>query len=334
MKELLSNEEIDSLLELFRAESGVAEPPGEVLDPAVAPAAQGSPLDLLKPNRFGRERLQMLERLFASIAKSIGAALGERLRLDVVCDCVSVEQVRFASWRRQIDGPVGIWTVAMPPFASPLLLTMAGGLLRSSVDRLLGGSGRVDRAEEAFTAAELAVAEALVETLVERITAGFGELVAVRPRIDARSGNPAMVQAMAPTEVALAVYLQVSGEVLHGDLWLTVAYQDLEPHLDSAPEARDEEGQAFREAERVAVGRAVRGVPLGLSVVLGETAISLRSLLDLRCGDVVRLERLCGAPLEARVEGVGRFRGRTVRHGSARAFRVEEVIGEDDDEDG
>lgn len=333
MKELLSNDEIDTLLELFRAESGASPAPAvEPAGPDAPAAAAASPLDLLRPNRFGRERLLLLERLFAAVAKAVGAALAERLRVDLVCDCAGVEQVRFAPWRRQLDGPVGIWTVAMPPFASPVLLTLTGDLLCAAVDRLLGGSGRAARAREHFTAAELTVAEALVETLVERAAAALADVVRVAPRIEARSGNPAMVQAMAPTDVAIAVQLRVTGEVLRGELRLLVAYEDLEPYLDRVPAARDGAAGGLRRFERDAVERCVADLPVRLSVELGRAALPLRGLLALRPGDVVRLDRLAGEPLDALVEGVGRFCGEVVGHGVARTFRIRALIGRDGDE--
>lgn len=334
MKDLLTNEEIDSLLELFRAESGgAAEEPSQPVERDRAdrpePAAV-RPLDLLKPNRFGRERLHFLERLMASVAKGAAGVLSDRLRLDAICDCVSVEQARFSSWRRQLDSPVGVWTIAAPPFASPLLLTLTGDLLRGAVDRLLGGPGRVGRSQEGFTQAEFAVADAVVEPLLEGIAASFADVIAIRPRIDGRSGNPAMVQAMAPTDVALTAYFQVGGDVLHGDMRLAMAYQDLEPYLERATRGR---GQTEVEgADREAVTRVAREIPLRVATVLGRTKIRVRSLLELRPGDIVRLERTRDEALEAEVEGVTKLRGWLGRKGSARVFRVEEVLSNVDDE--
>lgn len=327
MKELLSNEEIDSLLALFRAESGSAPdaPQGAVHHPKTGDAsvATASPLDLLKPNRIGRDRMHLVERLLASVAKATGAVLGERLRLDAVCDCVSVEQVRFSSWRRQLEGPIGVWTIAAPPLAAPIVLTMTGDLVRGAVDRLLGGSGRVDRTDDAFTPAEFAVADALVESMVECIAAAFAEVVPLQPRIDTRSANPATVQAMAPADVALCGYFQIGGEVLRGDLRLAFPCHDLEPYLErlargrAAPAGKDDAGS---------MSSVVGDVPLRIGVVLGRTRLRVQALLGLRPGDIVRLERRVHESVEAEVGGITRLRGKIARRGSARVMCVEEVL--------
>ena len=97
MKELLSNEEIDALLDMFRSsgapiaedEGGMQEAATEVEESVV------SPVDLLKPNRLSREHMRDLERLFQGSAKQLGAVMTDKLRFDMECDCVAVEQIRF-----------------------------------------------------------------------------------------------------------------------------------------------------------------------------------------------------------------------------------------------
>ncbi|HEB53949.1 MAG TPA: hypothetical protein ENI87_11910, partial [bacterium] len=147
MNEILSNEEIDTLLQMFRSEGGdleqeVDEPPP--MAPIEAPDGRViSPVDLLKPNRLGREQLRGLERYFESAGKLLSATISDKLRLDTRCDCVAVEQLRFSSWLDQLPGPVAIYVLEMEPFRQPCLLTVSTSLLYGAVDRILGGSGKV-----------------------------------------------------------------------------------------------------------------------------------------------------------------------------------------------
>jgi hypothetical protein len=59
LNEILTNEEIDTLLQMFRNEGGALEPETDKAARAAVPVptAEGrviSPMDLLKPNRLGR----------------------------------------------------------------------------------------------------------------------------------------------------------------------------------------------------------------------------------------------------------------------------------------
>ena len=104
MNEILSNEEIDTLLDMFRTEGGAVESdvrePEATMGPMEAPDGRViSRIDLLKPNRLGREQLRGIERYFESAGKMLSATISDKLRLDTRCDCVAVEQLRFSSWR-------------------------------------------------------------------------------------------------------------------------------------------------------------------------------------------------------------------------------------------
>jgi hypothetical protein len=105
-KEILNNEEIDALLQMFRSESeeiakqasAIAGEPAPAAPPAPTPPPPPpgvvTPIDLLKPTRVGREQIRGLERYFQSAGKMLSATIGEKLRLDTRCECVAVEQMR------------------------------------------------------------------------------------------------------------------------------------------------------------------------------------------------------------------------------------------------
>ena len=221
MNEILSNEEIDTLLQMFRSEgAAVAEEPAAGMQ-AVAPllAVEGrvvSPVDLLKPNRLGREQLRGLERYFESAGKLLSATISDKLRLDTRCDCVAVEQLRFGSWLEQLPGPVSIYVLQMEPFRLPVLFTASTSLLYGAVDRILGGSGKVQKVPKDFTDAEHTVAEALVGPCLDRICESLAEVVKLKWTMQNRFCNPSMAQLLPSQDVVLAIYYQAAGHILMG----------------------------------------------------------------------------------------------------------------------
>ena len=99
MNALLSNEESDTLRDMSRSDGSAVDQEAQEPDPALAPmeGPDGriiSPVDLLKPNRLGREELRGIERYFESAGKLLSATISDKLRLDTRCDCVAVEQLR------------------------------------------------------------------------------------------------------------------------------------------------------------------------------------------------------------------------------------------------
>ena len=328
MNEILSNEEIDTLLQMFRSEGAVeAEPPAgaPAASPVAAPSGRVvSPVDLLKPNRLGREQLRGLERYFESAGKMLSATISDKLRLDARCDCVAVEQLRFDSWLQQLPGPASIYVLQMDPFRQPAIFTASTSLLYGAVDRILGGSGKVQKVPKDFTAAEHTVAEALVGPCLDRICDSLAEVVKLKWSVQNRFCNPSMAQILPSQDVVLSVYFQAAGDFLLGDLRLVIPFVSLEPLLDKF--GRDSVAALEPGALRQKLGVTVRDMPVDVAVELGGARIRLRQLLELQAGDVIPLDTRLGQPAVVPVMGRPKFTGHVGRIGNRLGLQVADVM--------
>lgn len=329
MNEILSNEEIDTLLEMFRSEGAALEPvPGDKGSALTHVHAKDgrvvSPVDLLKPNRLGREQLRGIERYFESAGKLLSATISDKLRLDTRCDCVAVEQLRFSTWLEQLPGPVSIYVVQMEPFRLPVLFTVSTSLLYGAVDRILGGSGKVTKVPKDFTVAEHTVAEALVAPCLDRICDSLAEVVALKWSFVNRFCNPSMAQILPSQDVVMSVYFQAAGDFLIGDLRLVIPFVSLEPLLERF--GRDSVSRLEPGAMRERLRKTVSGMGVDLSVELGGARIRLAQLLQLQQGDVVPLTTRFGQPAVVPVMGRPKFTAHIGRIGNRLGVRVADVI--------
>jgi flagellar motor switch protein FliM len=329
VNEILSNEEIDTLLTMFRSEGGAAEVVAQPRpSPGIVPADERviSPIDLLKPNRLGREQLRALERYFESAGKLLSATISDKLRIETRCDCVAVEQVRFAAWLEQLPGPVAIHVLQMDPFKLPVLFTASTSLLYGAVDRILGGSGKVTKVPKDFTAAEYTVAEALVGPCLDRICESLADVVPLKWTCLNRFCNPSMAQILPSQDVVLSIYFQTAGDFLIGDLRLVIPFASLEPFMERV--GKDMVTRTDPGAMRQTVAATVRGVPLELAAELGSARIRLRQLLELQAGDVIPLQARLGQPAVVPVQGKPKFTAHVGRIGNRLGIQVADVMGD------
>ncbi len=331
MNELLSNEEIETLLDMFRAEG---EPTESVGFPGV-----GAPdhdegvirsVDLLKPTRVSSDHLRGLVRSFEGAAKMIAGTLSEKLRLDLTCDCVAVEQMRFQTWLSQMVDSAAIYVLKMEPFEPPVLFSVSTELLYSAVDRILGGSGKMAVVPKEFTAAEYTVADAFVGPCLDNLCMSLSDVVEASWQVEDRFCNTSMAQVLSPQDVVVTAYFQVGGESLLGDLRLAIPFAALEPFLESLSKGKGSgKGAGLRRAPgemRETVARHLKSVPVELSVCLGKAHIRLRELLNLREDDVVPLRTRVGEPFVAPIQGVPKFKGKVGVKGKRFAFQVMELM--------
>ena len=329
MNELLSNEEIETLLDMFRAEGEPAE--------SVGFPGMGVPdhdegvvrsVDLLKPNRVSSDHLRDLVRSYEGAAKMIAGTLSEKLRLDLTCDCVAVEQLRFQTWLSQMSGSAAIYVIKMEPFEQPVLFAVSMDLLYSAVDRILGGTGKLAKVPKEFTAAEYTVADSFVGPCLDKLCLGLSEVVETSWQVEDRFCNLSMAQFLSPQDVVVTAYFQVGGELLLGDLRLVIPFAALEPHLENLSKGTGKSTGLRRApgAMRDTLARHIKPVPVEMSVCLGNSHILLRELLSLREGDVVPLQTRVGEQFVAPIQGVPKFKGRIGVKGKRLAFQVMELM--------
>ncbi len=330
MKEILSTEEIDTLLEMFRAEeaeldaANVDAISSQISEDDDAPLI--SPVNLLKPNRISREHLLSFERYFEAAAKSMAATISEKLRTDIRCDCVAVEQLRLGTWLNQVGGPIAVYQTKMEPLSQPVLFSATTGLLYAAVDRILGGTGEIVKVVKEFTAAEYTVADAFVGPCLDRICESLEEVVKLDWTIEDRFANPALAQIVPPHDVVLAVYFQASGHSMLGDLRMVIPYASLEPYLGKLSHVASSGFGHEPGSMREAVAKSLQEVSVDMMVQLGKTNIPLRQLLELSEGDVVPLSTNVGQDLVAPVQGIPKFTGQLGTRGNRLAFRVGGVL--------
>ncbi len=332
MNEILSNQEIDALLDMFESE-GMPEDLDE--SQGLDTAADGfrvegevAPLDLLKPNRFTRDQILIIQRIQEMVARKLGGTISDRLRLDVSCDCVAVEQLRFSSWLSMLDNPIGVYPVEVKPLTHPGVLTVSAELLYGAVDRILGGPGIAGSMPTDLSDAEHAVADAIVAPISQQLGHGLSEIVPVEVAVTARHTNPAMAQILPMQEVVLALHFQLSGKPLMGDIRLALPYAALEPHLGSLEQSRFLSPGMGKGAFREVLGETVAGVKLGVACMLGSTEISLGDLLSLSVGDVIPLPVHPGDPAVVPVQGHGKYEGQLGVRNGRYGVRVEHVTKE------
>lgn len=328
MSELLNNDEIESLMEMVNSESSEFDGPVFIEDAGTQRSGRTSsvsPIDLLTPNRISTEQLKRFVIMFEDCAKAIGATMSEQLRYPIHCDCVGVDQTRFANWVPVTADDTAIYVLSAPPLDIPIFFSVTNDLLYGWVDRVLGGNGQVEEVPAEFSEAEFAVADGFLGPIFDRLVVAMEGLTKMEISIEDRFTNPSRVHLLPAQDVVLSVHFQAGSELLLGDLRLCIAYSSLLPFIDSLGAGPERFTQAPGSMRHV-LAETMQPVDVNVSIELGAAELTLRDLMSLRVGDIVKLDQRAGDPMIAPVEGVPKFAGRVGTVGSRLGFRIESVL--------
>lgn len=330
MSEVLSQSEIDELLSALSS--------GDILPEQVKDSSkekqQVKKYDFRSPKKFSKEHIRTLEMVHENYARIISGYLTAQVRSSVVIKVAIVEQITYEEFIKSIHAPTILSIYRMPPFTGTLLFETNPQFVFQIIDILFGGpGGTVFKARE-FTEIEKNVIRNVNTKLIENLKLAWEDVLDVQPEFLDIETNPALNQTMAPNEPVAIITLSVKLNGVQSYINMCIPYLAIEKVLDKLVVRYwfNISDEIDRDAEKEKVKKRIQGVPLGMTTVLGRTNIPIRSFLDLQAGDVIRLDRLVGTPIETFVEDRMHFKVLPGTHNKKKAVQVVEIIDKDVEE--
>jgi len=278
-----------------------------------------------------REDLRPIRRIHAEVASATTAALSARLktRVGVELDSEAIDAMTFSALREGMAaaGTSCINILEAPPFGEGLLTLDLPTCFRF-IDRCLGGSGRAAvPARTFFTDIEMTTLDEVVGLILSGLRRAWSKILPdFSPKLLQREMDPYALNLWTPTERILSSTFNVVSDIVTGEMKICLPYSPVAavlPKPGSAAFAQSGENAAVPALEKL-----LQKVPLNARAILGRTEISVRDLLQLEVGHVIRLESSISAPIYLQVEGQTKYSARLGLAGKKCALRIEEQLNE------
>ncbi|GAB6875772.1 flagellar motor switch protein FliM [Thermaerobacter litoralis] len=286
--------------------------------------------DFRRPDKFSKEQLRTLAMVHENVARLATGFLSGQLRTVVEVAVLEVEETTYGEFITGLSNPTVLAVFNLPPLESSAVMDVEPSIAFPMVDRLFGGPGTAEPAGRGLTEIETVVMRAILQGLLGSLAEGWSQLVQVQGELVTVAANPLFVQVQAPNEIAVRVVLSVRFGQQAGAWRICLPYPLLEPLLPRLAVhqyyARETKSPS-RTRDRWEEG--LRQVPLPVSVVLGRTRLTVRELLDLAPGHVLRLDTRAGGLVDVLVAGRRKFRGVPGQAGHHLAVQVVERVAEE-----
>lgn len=286
--------------------------------------------DFQRPDKFSKEQLRTLAMVHENVARLATGFLSGQLRTVVEVAVQEVEETTYGDFIGGLANPTVIAVFNLPPLESSAVLDIEPSIAFPMVDRLFGGPGTGDTAGRGLTEIETVVMRAIIQGLLNSLAEGWSQLAAVDTELVTLASNPLFVQVQPPNEITVRVTMVVRFGQQEGRWRLCLPYPLLEPLLPRLavhhyyarkPQAESRSRNRWEEG--------LQQVPLTVSAVLGRARLTVRELLQLRPGQLLRLDTPANGLIQVRVGGRVKFRGLAGRVGQKLAVQVVERVGEE-----
>ncbi len=333
MSDVLTQEEINALLSTYAKDE-----PDEVVEVAVASpdsypstARVSKPLknwDFRKPERFSKEQLRTLQMLHETYARYGSTSLSVMLRTQVKLSLVSVDQAIYDEFVSSLQNPAAIYIFRMPPLEGSAILEINMGIAFCMIDRMLGGPGKARMRVRELTDIERTLMRGIVDRLLSDLGASWVQLAEVRPEYEDYETNPQFAQIVPPHDPVVLLAFEVKIGDTFGSINMCLPYSVIQPVTGKLSAQR-----WFMESTRKGPSRrgqleqnALRQVSVPVRVKLGQCEVTMRDVLDLEVGDIVKLDSQVGDELVLCIGELPKFRCVPGAEGKSLAVQITRLI--------
>jgi len=343
MSDILTQEEVDALLNAVSTGQFAAEPEAESsskLETATQvtpskPEKQVSLYDFRRPDRVSKDQMRALQNLHDGYARLLATTLSSYLRALVEIDIVSVDQLTYTEFMMSVPNPSCLYIFQMEPLEGAAIIEVNPSLVFFIVDRLFGGQGKPTENNRELTDIEKSVLTKIVERALNNLKETWEHVGIFTPRIESYETNAQFVQIAPPNETVILISLEVRMKHGAGLISLCFPYMMLETVITKLSGESWIAGQRTTTQEtRRLIEAELASTDLTATAVIGETGLSVKDLLQLQAGDVLVLEKPADSDLVLRLGDKPKFLGKVGLVGRNKSFQITAIIEREVGEDG
>ncbi|MGP1450507.1 MAG: flagellar motor switch protein FliM [Wolinella sp.] len=323
MADILSQEEIDALLEVVDDDGDA-----EVLEKHdILTQRQVTLYDFKRPNRVSKEQLRAFRGIHDKMARNLSSQISAIMRSIVEIQLHSVDQMTYGEFLMSLPSPTSFNVFSMKPLDGTGVLEINPSIAFPMIDRLLGGKGDPYEATREFSDIELNLLDTILRQMMQNLKEAWAPVAEVFPSVDAKESSPNVVQIVAQNEIVIMVVMEII--IGHSSGMMNLCYpvislesvlsrlasRDLMLSETNSKKSRNRELQAL-----------LGGAVVNISAELGSTHLSLREVMELGSGDIIRLDRPADDTVIVNVDGREKYIATIGLQRYRKTIKVKEVI--------
>lgn len=305
MDDILSQAEIDALLSAISTGELSAE---EIQEDRTQKTVKL--FDFRRPSKFSKDHLRTLEMLHETFARLLATYLSTSLRSVADVALVSADQLTYDEFIRSVPNPTLLTILRMDPLEGNAIFEINLNLVFAIIDRLLGGPGQITARVRELTEIE----EALIKTVLNRALGNLQEAWKSMLDVDFQildiETNPQFAQIAPPNDMVVLITFEAKVAETSGMISICIPYAVLEPNIGKFSAQQWFSGvRKSTPADSKLIQKELEKIKVPLMTELGEAELTVQDLIDLRTGDVIRLDMPIEREMPVLVGGKAAFYG-------------------------
>ncbi len=313
---MLSQDEIDGLLSSLNVGMDnplVADDPSGPADAADGNSFERRNYKLYnfrRPDKFSKEHLRALQTIHETFSRQLGLVLTAYLRTTVELDVVSVDQLTYDEFIRSMPSPMTVSILELEPLPGQVLMGFGYEVTSCIIDRMLGGPGVSELKARELTDIEQSLIKRVIDRSLTSLEEAWRSMMSVNVMMVGMEESYALIQVATPGEIVALVTFEITiANKDSGLISLCIPYPVVEGVIGQLSAQRIFHGQKgeIPPEQQEEVLTKLNYAKMPVDVYLGGTSISVKELLDINVGDVIKLDVEAKENLLMNINGKPKF---------------------------
>ncbi len=331
MTEVLSQNEIDSLLSEMTSGAVSVD---DILTGRVT-KGEISNYDFRRPNRISKNQVRTLQTVHESFAEVFGYYLVSKLQTVVSITVTSVDQLFYSEFILSVSNPSCLYVFDIEGTDGNGILEISPQLALTVIERLLGGAADQQPKPRTITAIEQAVIRSIIEHALTDLRNAWRSIAELNFKYERLEMEADFVQIAPSSEIVVVVSFDVNIGVhtyLMNLCFPTFALEEVLARLNRqqvTTQATKQSPARMKENMDV-LKQQISTTYLPIIAELGKAAISVRELMELQNGDVIKMKKKVNQEIELIIAGKRKLAARPGSVDGKKAVRVTHILNEED----
>ncbi len=324
MADILSQEEIDALLEVVDDSES---------SPIDIDERQIILYDFKRPNRVSKDQLRSIKSIHDKLARNLASQISSILRTIIEIELQSVDQMTYGEFLMSIPSPTSFNIFSLKPLEGDAVLELNPSIIFPMLDRLLGGTGKVFNIDRELTDIELNLLDTILKIIIQQLKIAWNGIIDFRSTVKSKETSPNVVQIVAHNEIVIIVVLEITIGESSGMINIAYPVIFLESILSkmSTKDIIVSESNIKKSKNRE-LKELIKRADIDIEAILGDTTLSLREILNLEKGSIIRLDREVSDEVILSVNKKDIFKAKMNIDKYKKILKIKEIIQNDRDE--
>ena len=285
-------------------------------------------------NKFPKEQMRTLLLIFENYARRLSTFLSGKLRVLCEVEVASIEEQSFSEFSNSVPSPAVIAIANMPPLQGNVMYEISPAIAYEMISRLFGGTGQDNDSYKAFTEIELSILERMVRSMLKTMDDAWEKVLKLTTHLERIETSTQFAQIVENNEpIAIVTMNAVIGDVSDTiNMCIPhIAVQPISKQLAMRKWYADQIKSASQLMNSDVISKHLANTQLTLHTVFDDTKATVREILNLQVGDVIRIDHSIDQPITVKIEHIPKIKGVVGLHGSKYAVKVTEILRRDDD---